>query len=118
MEFLNDKAWNSFFFHGKTPEDTIHDDIMTGLVQPRGSIFFDRSYGAGVERIENRSGLSKEIDLRFAISEFFANRNNDVSESLQAITSNEAIQINKTGGDMDIVVNYFRPDLTQGEITI
>jgi hypothetical protein len=91
---------------------------MTGLLQDKNTIFFNRDYGCGISKMENRSGLQKEVDLRFNICNFISRRNLEVSSKIQAITSNQSISIEKQNGEMDITVNYYRPDLKKGIISI
>jgi len=96
-----------FFHYGQVPlRDEVLSDLNQGLIQDKRSIFYDRSFGAGVPEYENfPRGLSLEIGMRYDIASWVARRNLEVSNGTngtrdrRAVTSQDAIRITPVGDD-------------------
>ena len=108
---------DQFFYHGKNDlTEEIEHDILLVLIQPKGSLFYNRAYGAGIPEYENmNSGLMMEIGLRFDAAEAVALRNTRVSTGedgrpdRRALTSQRVIGMESVGGEVEITVEYVRP---------
>jgi hypothetical protein len=103
-----------FFFYGQVDErKEIESDLVQGVMQNKRSLFYDRSYGAGVPQYENTAGgLSLEVNMKYDITAWIAQRNREVSDGTKntrdrrVITSQSAIKINQRQGEADIQVLY------------
>jgi hypothetical protein len=91
----------TFFYYGKTElHQEIEADLNQGMTQEKRSLFYNRSFGAGVPEYENYpKGLSLEIGMRYDIASWVARRNLEVSNGTngtrdrRAATSQNAITI-------------------------
>jgi len=103
-----------FFYYGQVDEQKeIEADIIQLLTQDKRSMFYTRSYGAGVSDYENApQGLALEIGLRYSIATSIAKRNyevsngNDGSRDRRAVTSQNAIFIDQTPDGIVVRVIY------------
>jgi hypothetical protein len=103
-----------FFFYGQVDErKEIESDLVQGVMQNKRSLFYDRSYGAGVPQYENTAGgLSLEVNMKYDITAWIAQRNREVSDGTKntrdrrVVTSQSAIKINQRQGEADIQVLY------------
>jgi hypothetical protein len=103
-----------FFFYGQVDErKEIESDLVQGVMQNKRSLFYDRSYGAGVSQYENTAGgLSLEVNMKYDITAWIAQRNREVSDGTKntrdrrVVTSQSAIKINQRQGEADIQVLY------------
>jgi len=103
-----------FFYYGLTDQRAeIEADLSQGLMQSKRSMFYDRSFGAGVPEYENApQGLALQVSLKYDIAAWVARRNQEVSDGSngkrdrRAITSQNAIQIVQSGDGVDVMVLY------------
>jgi hypothetical protein len=103
-----------FFFYGQVDErKEIESDLVQGVMQNKRSLFYDRSYGAGIPQYENTAGgLSLEVNMKYDITAWIAQRNREVSDGTKntrdrrVVTSQSAIKINQRQGEADIQVLY------------
>ena len=108
------KTIDYFFYYGQNPleEETKHDLIL-GLLQPRRSLFYNRSHGAGINEYENYpNSLILQINLRFNIASWISRRNGEVSAGEEGrpdrrlAVSQHTINIEGKDGNIDISVFY------------
>lgn len=73
---------SNFFYYGINDlRDELRHDIVQGVLQPKNTLFYGREFGAGATDFENYpNGLIFQISLRFAIVDFIARRNGQVSD--------------------------------------
>ena len=103
-----------FFFYGQIePRSEIEADLRQGLMQEKRSMFYDRTFGAGVPEYENApQGLSLQVSLKYDIASWIARRNQEVSDGTngkrdrRAVTSQNAIQITQSADGVDVNVLY------------
>lgn len=103
-----------FFFYGTVEERAeIEADLKIGLMQDKRSMFYNRSFGAGVPDYENTAGgLAADVALRYSIASWISRRNSEVSDGSngtrdrRVLASQSAIQISQSPGNIDIKVLY------------
>lgn len=103
-----------FFFYGQLDQrKEIEADLLCGLAQGRRTMFYHRSYGAGIPEFENSPvGLALNVSLRYEAAAWVARRNLEVSDGTggyrdrRAVTSQPAIEISGSGGQVDVQVPY------------
>jgi hypothetical protein len=104
-----------FFAWGTEPlADEVQADLELGMVQPKRSLFYDRSYGAGVPDRENGPvsavGL---VGIKYDVASFVALRNSKVSDGsggtrdrrVAASQSTVDVTVKKTG-EVDVHLGY------------
>lgn len=111
----NKITWDHFWYAGQLDlQSEIEADMMWGLLQPKGSMFFARDEGTIAARRVNSSGsVFQEIQFRYDIAMQLANRNIEVGDGSQdgrdyrALASQSTITfIRPTPGDLNINVGY------------
>lgn len=103
-----------FFYYGQIePRAEIEADLIQGLCQDRRSMFYHRSFGAGIPEYENSPiGLALDVSLRYEAASWVARRNREVSDGSggtrdrRAITSQSVITIDSGNGGLDVTVPY------------
>ena len=103
-----------FFFYGLNDIDLeIEHDLLYGLLQPKRSLFYFRSEGAGVEEYENfPSGYFMQVSLRYDMANWVAQRNTRVSDGTKGYpdrriaVSQATIDIDTLKGNIDVQVLY------------
>jgi hypothetical protein len=103
----------SFFYWGLMPlADEVADDILAGLVQPKRSMYYNRSYGAGLSDYENAPiSLSNLVMIKYEAAKFMALRNNLVTDGnsgpdRRAATSQNLVSVQSNGAGIDVTVPY------------
>jgi hypothetical protein len=105
---------NIFFGYGQYPLDLeTESDIMLELMQPKRSMFYNRSAGSGVFDYENYPNtLVMEIMIRFDIVKSLYRRNtvcgdgtNGTKECRVAL-SQSSIEIERDEGNVNVSVGY------------
>jgi hypothetical protein len=103
----------SFFYWDQAPlADVTADDVLAGLVQPKRSLFYSRSYGAGISDYEAAPiSLSMMVMLRYEAARFMAIRNGLVTDGndgpdRRAATSQDLVTVQQDGAGLDVVVPY------------
>ena len=88
-------------------------DLMEGLLQPKRTLFYNRSDGAGVPNYENHpNDLILNIGLKYDIAKWANYRNTQVGDGNDGTTdrrvavSQNAIRITQAGQNLDIEVYY------------
>lgn len=92
-----------FFYYGMLDErEEIEADLRIGVMQSKRSMFYYRSFGAGISDYENESpGLSVEVSLKYDIALWVARRNQEVTGGVdgfrdrRALTSQNAISVTR-----------------------
>jgi hypothetical protein len=121
-----------FFFYGQVEQrKEIEADLVQGIMQAKRSLFYDRSYGAGVPGYENTAGgLSLEVNMKYDVSAWVAQRNREVSNGTngtrdrRVVTSQSAIKINQRRGEVDVQIlyipfyDYQNPGIVQVPLTV
>jgi hypothetical protein len=121
-----------FFFYGSVDQrKEIEADLVQGIMQGKRSLFYDRSFGAGVPEYENTAGgLSLEVNMKYDISAWVARRNREVSDGTngtrdrRVVTSQSAIKIDQRRGEADVQVlyipffDYEDPGIVQVPLTV
>lgn len=103
-----------FFYYGLVDQRAeISSDITQGVMQPKRSLFYDRSFGAGISEYENTpGGLSLEVGIKYDIASWIAQRNSEVSDGSndtrdrRAVASQGSISVEQNGTDIDVAVLY------------
>ena len=106
---------NNMFYYGINDlRNELRHDIVQGIIQPRGTLFYGRQFGAGVRDFESYpNGLTLQIGLRYAIVDFIARRNQVVSNGTngtrdrRVAVSHNSIRITKDGpGNLNVDIYY------------
>jgi hypothetical protein len=105
---------DTFFYAGQIDLRTeIMEDIETALMQPKRSLPYFRSYGAGVSEYENEPvSFGMLIKLRYEIAMALSQRNGYVSNGdngtldRRAVTSQTAVTVEQNGPGIDITVPF------------
>lgn len=107
---------DNFFFYGTGENDIameIESDLVSGLMQPKRRLFYDRSEGCGLVEKENQPNtLLFTILTKYDIVNWIGKRNNSVSDGSDGSTdrriliSQDSISFVQDGGNVDIEVNY------------
>lgn len=103
-----------FFYYGIVDlRREIEADLLTGIIQDKRSMFYTRSYGAGIGEYENApQGLALEVGMKYDIASWMARRNSEVSTGAngtrdrRAVTSQGAIRIGQGPDGVDVQVLY------------
>jgi len=105
-----------FFYHGKNSlQEECRFDLVSELLQSKRSMFYARSFGAGVTEYENYpNGLTLQIGLRYDIAQAIALRNQRVTSGednypdRRIALSQFSIEFIREGGDnLSLTVIYF-----------
>jgi hypothetical protein len=116
MSDTNKITWDHFFYAGQLDlKSEIEADMMWGLLQPKGSMFFARQEGTLAARRENSAGsIFQEIQFRYDIAMHLAERNIEVGNGSEdgrdyrTAQSQQTITFTRPAkGDLDISVGYF-----------
>jgi hypothetical protein len=108
-------SMDSFFNWGNRElGQEIEDDIVLGLLQPKRSLFYSRSYGAGINMLENTpASITLQILGRYEVAKFMGYRNSVVTNGQnglpdrRAVASQGSIDISvDRAGQVDFTVNY------------
>jgi hypothetical protein len=113
------QAAEAFFHWGEVAlQDEIQEDVLSGLAQPKRSLLYNRSYGAGVSEYENAPvSLVSLVTLRLEVQKFFAARNKVVTSGQpysgrqypdrRAATSQVLVNVvDEGGGNLFVDVPY------------
>lgn len=103
-----------FFFYGKTSlGEEIDADLRQGLMQPKRSMFYHRSFGAGITEYENTpQGFALQVSMKYDIATWISKRNLEVTDGSdgtrdrRAVTSQSAITIDQGTDGVDVQVLY------------
>jgi hypothetical protein len=104
-----------FFYYGSNPlELELDHDVMVGLLQPKRSMFYARSDGAGIPDYENKpSSFMLEIGMRYDIVNWIAYRNtvvgdgNDGTAERRVAACQFSIDVVRgETGEVDVSVEY------------
>lgn len=103
-----------FFLYDKIPIEQMNEhELMLILIQPKQSLYYNRSIGAGVQDSENYpNGMAMNVSLRYAIVNSVANRNAQVVSSdgqrpeRRIALGWESVGLRKAGKDMDLLAYY------------
>jgi hypothetical protein len=119
MEYVNDvnqfKDFDNFFYYGYgNLEVETKSDILQNIMQPKRSLFYDRSQdSAGIPGYENRpNSLYMQINLPFDIATSLGKRNQVVSNGdgdypdRRIATSQAIIQVKIDKEQTKVTVNY------------
>lgn len=105
-----------FFYWDSLDEDICMEaDLLAMLLQTKGRLFYNRSYGCGVQTYEGPPNtLLPNILLRFDIVNGFSDRNQRVTDGSRgypdrrALTSQAAVEVEQEGPEMNLAVGYVR----------
>ena len=112
----------SFFYWGAIPlVDEITDDILMGLAQPKRTLSYARSYGAGISDYENAPiTLTTLVMIKYEATKFMAVRNAVVTDGnagvdRRAATSQDIVTVQAgAAGNIDVTVPFIMfGDLTR-----
>jgi hypothetical protein len=103
-----------FFYYGQVDQRAeIEAELLAGAVQGKRTMFYHRSYGAGVSDHENAPiGLATSVALRYELASWVARRNLEVSDGSRgyrdrrAVTSQSAIEVTNEGGSVEVRMGY------------
>jgi|WetSurMetagenome_2_1015567.scaffolds.fasta_scaffold10807_6 hypothetical protein len=110
-------SFDIFYFYGDAnldPDIEMESEILAGLIQPKRSLFYDRSEGCGITERENYPGaLPLQVGVKYDIVNWMAKRNVQVTDGQngyrdrRAAVSQKTITVgNNAKGEMDIEVKY------------
>src|SRR4030042_340457 len=109
------KTMDYFFYYGQSPlDEEIRHDVILGIQQPRRSLFYNRTEGAGIPQIENHPNtLLLQIKIKSAIVSWIGRRNQEGSDGSQG-TPNRMIAASQSTitvpqrrrGEVDVSVLY------------
>lgn len=105
---------STFFYYLKgDPINDISADIELALIQPKRSLFYYRSAGAGIQEYENlRTNLQIQIGLKYDIIMAISERNARVPDGStaapdsRAAASQASIDIDVDGDNTNVVVRF------------
>jgi hypothetical protein len=106
-----------FFFYGEPGSDVdmeTQSDIVSGLMQEKRSLYFDRRNSAGVTEKENMpNSVSTAIFLRYDVTNWISYRNSQVGDGLngtkerRVVCSQNTVLISKNNkGEINLNVYY------------
>jgi hypothetical protein len=106
-----------FFFAGEKSvpiEDQVQNDLMVGLLESKGRLFYSRYYGADITKFENHPVASfSDVMMKYSAQEFIASRNQEVSDGrndtldLRVASSQERMEIRRdANGNRDLNIYY------------
>lgn len=103
---------NFFYWDKNNLSDGNKSEIMAGLMQPSRSLYYSRSWGAGVDNYENRPvSINNLVQIRYNILRFFARRNVLVTNGdedypdRRAVTSQNVIDVQNDVRTGNITIN-------------
>lgn len=105
--------FDCFFFYGQNPLDLeIESDLMAGMLQNKHSMFYNRSYGAGINENYPNS-LTQAVILPYNIAQHVGIQNQKISDGndpkypdRRIAVSQAAIQVQQSNNEMLVVVPY------------
>jgi len=106
---------DAFFYYGQLDLlFEIDSDLVQGLMQPKRSMFYHREYGVGVGSYENfPESLTMQVELRFAVVEWIARRNQEVGDGTngtrdrRAAASQTTISVESPAkGEVEVRLQY------------
>jgi len=103
-----------FFYHGQNDlELEIEHDIISGLIQPKRSLFYNRADGAGIGEYEGHPNtIIMEVGLKYDMINWIARRNqivgdgNSGTKDRRVVASQNSIKTIRTGDRIDIQLLY------------
>lgn len=109
-------TWDHFWYAGQIDlQAEIEADMMWGLLQPKGSMFFARQDGTiAAKRLNSPSSIYQEIELRYDIAMHLAYRNTEVGNGSEdnrdqrVAASQQTITFKRPKkGELNINVGYY-----------
>lgn len=114
---MNELAdWDIFYYYGQLNQDLeTKSDLLSGLMQPKRSMFYNRSDGAGVSDYENYpNNLLLQVGLRYDIANWINYNNTQISDGTDGskdrriAVSQYSIELIAKRDYLDINVNYIK----------
>ncbi len=107
-------ASDIFFYHDTVDIGTeIEADIFLGLLQPKGCLFYNRSYGCDLAMMENRpNALTMLVVVPFDVVQFVGVRNGRVSDGGSGLpdrrvaTTQDRVVVEVEGQETDVSIDY------------
>ena len=108
------KSIDFFFYYGlgEVLNETKHDIVM-GMLQPKRSMLYDRTMGAGISEYENYpSSFAMQVGMKFDIASWISRRNAQVSSGTDGFpdrrvgVSQNTILIQANQGNVDVMAYY------------
>ena len=108
--------WDYFWYADQIGvSDEIREDLKMSIVQPKGSLFFNRADGTNLYLKENAPNtINHEIEARFSIVEMIGRRNTNVDDGgesgidQRAAVSQSSITFDKIDRESyDVNVYYY-----------
>ena len=105
---------DTFFFFGERDLKTeVEEDIIICLTTPQNSMYYYRSYGAGIHMYENTpNDFTLQTLVKFVTASALSRRNIQVpngsnqSSDYRAVTSQSVIDVSRTSDGVQLVVPY------------
>lgn len=93
MDYGRSSDVDNFFFSGEVDIDTqITSEVLQSLMQPKRSMFFNRSFGAGIPDYENKPLTAQlQIGMAYDIITGIARRNQEVPNGSDGTTDYRAV---------------------------
>lgn len=117
MEISELSSFDNFLFYGESPDSLeleTQSDIMSGLMQSKRSLYYDRSDSCGVVERENTpTSFVLSMLLKYDITLWIAYRNTQVTDGQngnpdrRVASSQNSVSIsNDNKGNLDISISY------------
>lgn len=120
---MDEVDWDYFWYAGQIGIiDEVREDLKMGIMQPRGSLYFNRMDGTILYLKENAPGtINHEIETRFSIVDWVGRRNIEVDDGEEsgidqrAVVSQSSITFDRIDRQSyDVSVYYYLfSDITQ-----
>ncbi len=105
---------DDFFWHGQNPLlHEIEEDVKLVVLQPIGTLYYDRGYGGNVSRHENAPDrIALEIEIRADVVTAISVRNSRVSDGRgglpdrRVLVSQEMVGVESLDDSIELTVGY------------
>jgi hypothetical protein len=104
-------TWTDFLYYGKNSlqVETLND-LQSGCIQPKRSLFFNRQDSCGISDYENYpNGFALSVSMKAAIVKWIQYRNGYVSNEnpdRRVAVSQNTIEIQQSGQEVKLDITY------------
>lgn len=103
-----------FFFHDSMDvSKQIEADLLSGLIQPKRALFYNRNYGCDIPAMENKPvSMIQQVLAAFGAIGLIGTRNTRVANGAngnpdrRVASSQDKVEIETDGGEINISVGY------------
>ncbi len=126
---IAEAASSDVFFYWDSLDEGVNleADLLALVLQSKGRLFYNRSYGCGLQGYENMpNALLQGVLLRYDVVNGFAERNLRVTDGSKgypdrrALTSQDAVEVEQGKDEMNLAIGYikFTDAVTLGKIAV